>query len=148
VRRVAVRFSASPCRGSTPSRPDHAANRGDERPPLIRTGWAASTRRSPRARCAACSGTTGLTPSPSSSPNEIVSALHPEQSVRGSCEEGRTWSRPAPCGEAGRLVRPSRGLTASPTGGGAMSCPKVARIRGRSTLCYGSTGREHCIGTK
>jgi hypothetical protein len=29
-----------------------------------------------------------------------------------------------------------------------MSCPKVARIRGRSTLCYGSMGREHCIEAK
>lgn len=29
-----------------------------------------------------------------------------------------------------------------------MSCPKVGRIKGRSTLCYGSTGREHCIDAK
>jgi hypothetical protein len=29
-----------------------------------------------------------------------------------------------------------------------MNCQKVARIRGRSTLSYESTGREHCIEAK
>lgn len=34
------------------------------------------------------------------------------------------------------------------SGCSAMSCTKVARIRGRSTLCYRSSGREHHINAK